>query len=525
MNFFKKIGSIIFFTPFLLPFLNSGCGMTEAKNPSENFYYDSFSGGDWSSSPPYRDGSTSSEFYSYDSLTDIPAPDVLGDIEEEIQINVCDLPVPEPQILYLSADDSNSQASPIIARWMINQNMEVPWYIIRTYEFTNYYDLNYQPAQFGRVNVFAQMKADDEKENHYNLQIGVQSHTVNSENRRPMSITFSLDTSGSMSGTPIELEKAVCREIAGNLRSGDIVSMVKWNDQQAIVLDSYEVTGPNDSRLLDAISGLSADGSTDLHSGLVLAYQLANRNRRDGWLSRVILISDGQANTGVTDEQIIAQNADDSEREGIYLVGVGVGNGYDDTLMDTVTDKGKGAYIFIDSEEEAHKMFGERFYQNLEIAVMDVRVQLTLPSILRMEIFFGEEVSTNPKEVEPQHLAPNDAMIFGLDLVSCGDLSETDTIKALATYIDPSTRENRNDFIEIPVLTLLDGEKRLVEKGVAIIKYAEGLKKISRAGTVGERYEICISTKDYVSRVAASLGDSELQEIQSLLERYCLLFQ
>ena len=68
---------------------------------------------------------------------------------------------------------------------------------------------------------------------------------------------------------------------------------------------------------------------------------------------RVVLISDGGANAGVTDLDLIASEASDSDGEGTYLLGVGVGSPgvYKHELMDAVTDAGKGAYVFIDSED------------------------------------------------------------------------------------------------------------------------------------------------------------------------------
>lgn len=497
----------------------AGCGQLSSGEKT-NAYYDGYS--NYDSYPGTRDASAG-ESAPPDAPPDVAPAD--ADDAGEVEINVCELPVEEPQVLFLSADDSNSQASPVIARWMIRSGMQVPWQIVRTYEFTNYYDLTYEAAPQGRVRVTAQMMADPEEEEHYRLQIGVQSHAVSAENRRPMNVTFSLDTSGSMSGTPIALEKKVCGEIAANLRSGDVVSMVTWNDAQAVVLDSHVVSGPDDRRLRDAIEGLSSDGSTNLHEGLALAYQLAEKNRRAGWLNRVVLVSDGQANTGITDEELIARHADDSEREGIYLVGVGVGSGYNDTLMDVVTDKGKGAYVFIDGEDEAQKMFGERFYANLEIAVKDVRVALTLPAVLRMEVFYGEEVSTNPKEVEPQHLAPNDAMIFQLFLKSCAPFTGADVVRAVATYIDPASGENRSDTVEAPVSALLADAKRQLEKGYAVVKYAEGLKEIGKASDRDEKGRVCGETLAVVEQYATALADAELDEIAGILTDYCGFFR
>jgi len=434
-----------------------------------------------------------------------------------------------PTVLYLSADDSNSQASPVVVRAIINQGDVVPAGKVRTYEFTNYYQINYAAPQFGRINIVPQLRerTETEFEQDYIFQIGAQSHAQSNLERRPLNLVFSLDNSGSMYGAPIELLRDVCRAIAGRLRAGDIVSMVTWNHMQEIELESYEVTGPSDPVLLDVINGLDADGSTDLHNGLVTAYALAAENYSPDKMNRVVLISDGQANTGITDIEIIAAAADDSEAEGTYLVGVGVGEPtyyYNDLLMDDVTDAGKGAYVFIDSEAEAQKQFGDHFLENMEIAAMAVQVRLTMPYYLIMDEYHGEEYSPDPTEVEPQHLGPNDAMVFHQFLVACdAELFNTaDLLKVEALYTNPFTREEQVDMTEMTIGEMLAAHAFQLRKGDAIVTFAETLKQIYWLipYEVEEAYALCQAAQIKVQAAAEELGDEELFEIADLLTRY-----
>lgn len=435
-----------------------------------------------------------------------------------------------PIVLFLSADDSNSQASPVVARAIINEGGIVPTAKLRTYEFTNYYKIDYELPQFGHINLVPQLRVRGESEfdREYVLQIGAQSHKVDNALCRHLNVTFSLDTSGSMEGKSIELLKETCRAIAAKLKKGDIVSMVKWRHYTSVALDSYEAQGPNDPVILDAIDELYADGSTDLHSGLVKAYELAYKNYDPSRMNRVVLISDGQANTGETDINIIAQAAEDNEREGIYLVGVGVGapdNYFHDTLMDEVTDAGKGAYVFIDSKEEAYYQFSERFHENMEIAAKDVRIELTMPYYLIMDEFHGEEYSDNPDEVEPQHLGPNDAMVFHQFLVVCdiGLLDEDDVINVKAHYIHPFTHEQKTEEVEMSIAQMLLAPARQLLKGDAIVEYAESLKEIYRLledNKPTEAVDLCKKTRSKVLTAADLLQDNELYEIADLLDKY-----
>ncbi|MFH1435542.1 MAG: VWA domain-containing protein [Pseudomonadota bacterium] len=433
-----------------------------------------------------------------------------------------DVDIDEPYVLYLSADDSNSQASPIIARWMIGEGRIVPWSVVRVHEFLNYYSMKYEAASSGEVNVSSQFRAVDYDGGLYALQVAVASEHMDPASRVPMNLTLVLDTSGSMSGRPIELERDVVRAIASQLKEGDVVSAVEWDTSRSIRLDSHEVTGPDDPAVLNMAAALESGGGTDLHAGLEMGYGLATRDYRKGWLNRVVLVSDGQANAGVTDVEIIASAAEDSEDEGIYLVGVGTGSGYNDTLMDELTDAGKGAYIFIDSTEEANKMFADRFFQSLQLAARDVQVELILPGVFRMEVFFGEEYSTNPAEVEPQHLAPNDAMVFHQLLrASFADkVYAEDRITVNVTYsvsvgggrLTASTSDALQDLI-------YKGSPQM-RKADSIVIYAQTLMRVSALLDEGESeaaYDACTSALSVIETSAAVLDDDELHDIADIL--------
>ncbi len=468
-----------------------------------------------------------------DDTADDDADDDTIDDDDTTELPVWECPLEqEPLVLWLSADDSNSQASPVIARAYIEAGRIVPRGRVRTYEFTNYYQIEYDPPANGRINVVPQLREMENSQyeagREYVLQIGAQSHRIDAGEGRHMSLTFSLDTSGSMGGAAIGLLRDVCRAVASQLQAGDVVSMVEWSDSAHVPLNSHVISGPDDQTLLDVIDDLSADGSTNLHGGLVRAYELAEENYHEGWLNRVILISDGGANTGVTDINIIFQAADDSEGEGIYLVGVGVDDApgdYRDDLMDDVTDAGKGAYIFIDSTKEADIQFKGRFQENMELAAMAVQVRLEMPWYMVMEEFHGEEYSPDPTQVEPQHLGPNDAMVFHQYIIACdGQLANAqDSISVRAKYTDPFTRVQKQDERTMTFQELLAADADQLLKGNAIVAYAEALKEIDRLideGNGDDAFDLCQETKDTVQSAADALGDAELEEIADLLSDY-----
>jgi Ca-activated chloride channel family protein len=426
-----------------------------------------------------------------------------------------------PYTLYMSADDSNSMASPVIARRMIRAGEMVPAWLVRSYEFLNYYDFAFEPAASEEVRIVPQLSSCPIN-GQLSLQVALQAEARDPGQRKPLNLTFVLDTSGSMEGLPIELQRAAMRAIAGQLRAGDVVSMVTWNVDQRDVLTGHAITGPNDPLLVGAIEGVIASGGTDLAGGLVRGYQLAAAQRSAERINRVVLISDGIANVGVTDAALIGQHADDEEgEEGIYLTGIGVGDGVNDTLMNQVTDTGRGAYVYLDSAAEAQRMLGERFLSVVDVAARGVRLEVTLPYYLTLEKFFGEVASTDSSVVRPQHLGPNDAMLFFQVLKACDPslIHGDDRIKLRATWETPFTRQLREATIDT-TLNALAGDDAQLTKAAAIAGYAEALVAVNLS--FADRGAIIDQALANVLAAENSATDPDLVEVAALLQRYRL---
>ncbi|WP_437781738.1 vWA domain-containing protein [Sorangium sp. So ce1097] len=423
-----------------------------------------------------------------------------------------------PLTLYLSSDDSNSMASPVIVRRQIELGAaQVDPYAIRTHEFLNYYRYSFAPANEGQLSIVSQL-GSCVLTGDLALQIAVQSSPAPAQ-RKPMTITLVLDTSGSMSGAPIELERSAIRAIASTLVEGDVVNAVTWNTEQSAVLEGHVVSGPDDPVLLDLASSIGADGGTDLHSGLVAGYALANAHRAEGGINRVVLISDGHANAGVVEEAIIGENAEDADGEGIYLVGVGVGDGVNDTLMDVVTDAGRGAYVYLDSADEARRVFVDRFDETLLVAARDVRIELTLPPYFAIQKFYGEEYSPDPAKVRTQHLAPNDSMMLYQILRPCDPSlpSANDPYRVRVTWRDAETGEAR-EAVQQTTLGGLGIDDGNLTKAAAIIAYAEALKQLVDLDAAG-RAAALTAAREAV--IAANTGgaDADLIEIAATLQK------
>jgi Ca-activated chloride channel family protein len=437
----------------------------------------------------------------------------------------------KPTIVYMSNDDSNSQASPAYVRRSIHDGLWVDPNRVRIHEFLNYYTIAHAAPSEGAVNVGFQVRRTNAELGEFTLLSFVQARTIAAEQRPPLNLVFSLDTSGSMSGERLDLLKATVRSAVTQLRTGDEISLVDWSSSQSTMLDGYAVNGPSDPRVLDIIDGLQADGGTDLSAGLQSAYRLALAHYDPAKINRVFLVSDGGANLGETAASVIADHANTADQEGIYLIGVGVGEArtYSDALMDEVTDLGKGAYLFVDSADEAGRSFADpdRFLANIAVAARNVQVSLILPWYFGIKEFHGEELSTNPAEVEPQHLAPNDAMNFHQILSLCDPslARRGDPLTAVVRYLDPLTREEHESRLSLALADAATSSDLQLRKADAIVAYAKSFAVIAsrlQEGNAAAAVAQAQAMSDWLATAGGELDDREVLEMSNLMRAYAV---
>ncbi len=430
-----------------------------------------------------------------------------------------------PEAVYLSADDSNSQASPVIVRRMIYDGRWVQPQIVRTYEFLNYYDFSYPDAKKGDIGIFPEMKKLEEGK--YSLQVGLRGWEMDLSERQPVHFIILLDRSGSMAGESSELSVAFLRKLAGMLSPDDRMSLVTVSREAGTIFE-YSMAADALKKidaLLEIKSGVG--DITNLEKGITRAYGIADRNKNKIDSSRVLILSDGGANAGDYSKEIIAKYAEDGDKKGIYLAGVGFGQGMNDSLMNAFTDKGRGAYIFIDSENEIEKMLnGERFLQLFELQIKDIRLKMQMPENWEMGVFHGEQISTVKSEVIPQYLSPDDQMIYHMEILYKGDGEpDGESIFEFEAEFTPIGGKPGVKIIQVPLADMLARNSLMrgfITKGDALVEFAEMLKKIGWPLDANRESNLSLfaDVKEKVGQAAEILNDPDIDEIMDLLDVY-----
>ncbi|GGL00270.1 hypothetical protein Sme01_37130 [Sphaerisporangium melleum] len=207
------------------------------------------------------------------------------------------------------------------------------------------------------------------------LRVGLQSRTADAAARRPANLTFVVDVSGSMGEAGrLDLVRDALHTLVDQLGPGDRVALVSFSDRARLRISMTPAGRRHE--LHAAIDTLGTEGSTDLETGLVTGYTEAARAFRPVATNRVILLSDGLANTGDTTWQGILDRVEEYAGRRITLLCVGVGREYGDTLMEQLADHGDGAAVYAGSAAEAREVFVERLPASIDLRARDAKAQV-----------------------------------------------------------------------------------------------------------------------------------------------------
>ncbi len=284
-------------------------------------------------------------------------------------------------------------ASYTVARRYLNQGNLPPPAAVRVEEFVNYFKYRYTPPERGAFTVHLEGAPSPFEQGRHFVRVGVQGKVVSRAHRKPAHLVFLVDTSGSMhSSDKLPLAKEAMKIAVKNLNENDTVAIVTYAGGTRDVLSPTPATDV--ARIHAAIDSLRSGGGTAMGSGMELAYRHAVKKASGQVVSRVIVLTDGDANIGpnVSANAMLA-SIQKYVAEGVTLstIGFGMGN-YRDDLMEKLADKGNGNCFYIDSYKEAKKVFEKQLTGTLEVIAKDVKVQVEFdPQVVRRYRLVGYE--------------------------------------------------------------------------------------------------------------------------------------
>lgn len=176
----------------------------------------------------------------------------------------------------------------------------------------------------------------------------------------------------------MELVKKAAIKAVEELNDGDYVSLVTFNSNAYLIQEAQKVTKETKAALMLKISQLHANGGTNLHSGWVTGATEVVKNLKEKYINRVLLLTDGETVSGVTDPKEIAKDVAAIYKTGITTSTFGVGDRFNENLLQSMSEQGGGNFYYIKDEKEFTQMFMEEFTGMANIAGSEIELSIEL---------------------------------------------------------------------------------------------------------------------------------------------------
>jgi Ca-activated chloride channel family protein len=353
----------------------------------------------------------------------------------------------------------------------------------------------------------------------------------NERNRRPLNLSLVIDRSGSMAGLKMDYTRQAAQFLVQHLGNQDTFSIVLYNDKvETLVTPDILV---NKDNIINLIEGIRVRGTTNLSGGWLEGCQHVKNGMGTNHLNRVILMSDGLANRGITDTAQLVTLAKQKYGEGVSTTTMGLGNDFNEDLMMEMANAGGGAFYFIESPEVAPEIFKEELTgllsvvgQNLTITVTpnehvkNVRQMNAYPmqtngkvTSFRLGDIFGGELKT---------------MIIELNIPALHTLGEQQIATLTFEYDEIVGESTAHRVYEMPVMIKIRAAHELppppdstVAQSVLLLQAAQARKEAIKSADAGD----FLGASQLLRTVATAIEQSAVKNNQLQEERDALVEQ
>jgi len=339
--------------------------------------------------------------------------------------------------------------------------------------------------------------------------------------RSPLNIALVVDESGSMAGEPIATARRCARYLVEQLRPTDQLALVGFDADVRLHAALAPVDKP---RLLAAIDRMRAGSTTNLSGGWLKGVEELQR-LGPGDTRKLVLLSDGHANQGVTDHDQLGTMVAGASKAGIGTTTIGFGHGFDEDLMTAMANAGHGNAHYAGSVEDAPGIFAEEFDDLASIVAQNVSVEIRPGTDVKLVGILNEYPTTEvPGGVQIQL---GDAygdelrrLVFELHIPSLADLGTCQVAEVILRYVTVAGDAEMHavtipmvvNFVDAPTAEGADVDREVTEQ-VTILRAAESRRRaqaLADEGRWDEAQDEIAGSVEVLRSVAAASPNPEL---------------
>lgn len=220
------------------------------------------------------------------------------------------------------------------------------------------------------------------------LRLELTADRSDTESSRPLNLALVIDRSGSMASRgKLNYARDAANTIVDLMEGDDRLAVVVYDDRAELLVPSTKVTDPEAIKAL--ISKITDRGSTNLSGGMSLGQQQVKKYFDTEAINRVIILSDGLANRGITNRADLARLVSGWGEAGIRVTSMGLGADFDEDMMHELASASGGNYYFIESPNQLARIYEKELKTLALTAAKDVTITLKLADGVRLGEVYG----------------------------------------------------------------------------------------------------------------------------------------
>ncbi len=278
--------------------------------------------------------------------------------------------------------------------------------------------------------------------------------------RTGLNLALVLDRSGSMSGHKLEYAKMAADHVLSLLGKIDQAALVAFDDDVLSLSPSVPVTGEGRAHLRSLLRRVEPGGGTNLAGGWLQGCQFAAEAAAKDAVNRALLLTDGLANVGIVDIEELGMHARQIHNRGISTSTFGVGEGFNEHLLELMANQGGGNFYYIETPQQIPEIFARELKELAAITARNVEIEFELPPHVGVQLPGGWK-----QEQEGSRLR-----------AWLGDLASGQQREIYLQLLTPPSSEPTSIEIKITVRAVGEMETVFEEKAVLTLRYASAVE-------------------------------------------------